>query len=207
MAGISVNYNADLARRYLGDLGDEFRVGSSRMRISVARAINRTTAHMLTHISRQIRATYYVKKADLDKSAKITKAKAVKHSAGRLAFAELGSLPLSSFGARAAKTYVSVKVLKANRARRIQPGGDRKIIATRKGRAAVWMAKGHVMARVEDQDTPLVLYGPSFMSFFTRQGMPEALRGETHDFFVKRLEQEAKFMISGRGLVNFGRGR
>lgn len=207
MAGISVNYNADTARRYLSDLGENFRVGSSRMRIAVARAINRTTAHMRTRISRQIRATYYVKKTDLDNSAKIKMARASKNASGLLSFAERGSLPLSNFGARAGKTYVSVKVLKANRARRIQPGGAHKILATPKGRSAVWMAKGHVMARVEGKDSPMVLYGPSFMSFFTIPGLPDGLRDDAHVYFVKRLEQEAKFMRSGRGLVNFGRGR
>lgn len=206
MAGLEIRVNADAARKHLSGIGENFRDGSSRMRLAVSRAINRTTAHMRSQISRRIRATYYVRKADLDGGIKIIKARAGKNPSGALMFAERGSLPLSNFGARQGKTYVSVKVLRANRARRIRPGGDHKILSTPKGRAAVWMAKGHVMARVEGKDSPMILYGPSFMSFFNGPGVPDSLNAEAQAFFEKRLEHEVQNVLRG-GAPMFGRGR
>lgn len=96
-------------------------------------------------------------------------------------------MPLSQFGARQGKTYVSVKVLKANRARRIQPGGEKQILATKKGRAAVWIARGHVLARVEGREKPLPLYGPSFMAFFRSPENEASIAREESAWMLKRL--------------------
>jgi len=204
VADFEFHVNAESARKFLNTEADTLRNGSSRLRLAVSRAINRTMAHMRTVISGRIRKTYNVKKSDLDASLKIIKAKAGKNPSGGLSWSSRSSLPLSMFGARAGKTYVSVRVLKSSRAARIQPGGKHAIAATSKGRAAVWIAKGHVMARIEDGSSPIVLYGPSFMSFFNGPGVGEGLRDEAQAWFEKRLPHEVEQAI--RGGTKFGRG-
>lgn len=204
MADFEFHVNAEAARKFLNTEADTLRNGSSRLRLAVSRAINRTMAHMRTVISGRIRKTYNVKKSDLDASLKIIKAKAGKNPSGGLSWSSRSSLPLSKFGAKAGKTYVSVRVLKSSRAARIQPGGKHAIAATSKGRAAVWIAKGHVMARTEDGSSPIVLYGPSFMSFFNGPGVGSGLRDEAQAWFEQRLPHEVEQAI--RGVNNFGRG-
>lgn len=204
MADFEFHINADAARQFLTGEISRLRDGSSRMRLAVSRTINRTMAHMRTVISGRIRQTYNIKKSDLDAALKIIKAKAGKNPSGGLSWSSRSSLPLSRFGAKAGKTYVSVRVLKSSRAARIQPGGKHAIAATSKGRAAVWIAKGHVMARTEDSKNPIVLYGPSFMSFFNGTGVAEGLRDEAQVWFEKRLPHEVEQAI--RGANNFGRG-
>jgi len=196
--------NADAARKYLTDEVAQLRDGSSRMRLAVSRTINRTMAHMRTEISARIRQTYNVKKADLDAALKIIKATSGKNPKGGLSWSSRKSLPLAYFGAKAGKTYVSVKVLKSSRAARIQPGGKRQIAATSKGRAAVWIAKGQIMARTDGSKTPIVLFGPSFMSFFTGPGVAEGLRDEAQAWFEKRLPHEVEQAM--RGVNKFGKG-
>lgn len=204
MPDFEFHINADAARKYLtGELA-QTRSGSSRMRLAVSRAINRTMAHMRTVISGRIRKTYNVKKSDLDASLKVVRASAGKNPKGGLSWVSRSSLPLSQFGAKAGKTYVSVKVLKSSRAARIQPGGKHKIAATPKGRAAVWIAKGQVMARADGNKTPIVLFGPSFMSFFNGPGVAEGLRDEAQAWFEKRLPHEVEQAM--RGVNNFGKG-
>ena len=124
---------------WLSEIWDEVDsiASESRLRQAVVRATNDTLTHMRSFLSKGIRATYYVKKADIDAAMKIVKARQRgRNIEGRLSFRYRQSLPLSQVGARQGKTYVSVKVLKANRARRIQPGGEKQILATKKGRAA-----------------------------------------------------------------------
>lgn len=180
---------------WLSEIWDEVDsiISESRLRWAVVDATNDTLKHMRSFLSRKIRATYYVKKADIDAAIHMEKA----HQRGRniigsLSFRHRQSLPLSKFGAKQRKTFVSVRVLKANRTRRIQPGGDKKILATSKGRAAVWMAKGHVMARVEDREKPLVLYGPSFMAFFRSPENMTAIAREENEWMLKRLRHHVQ---------------
>ena len=113
---------------WLSEIWDEVDsiASESRLRQAVVRATNDTLTHMRSFLSKGIRATYYVKKADIDAAMKIVKARQRgRNIEGRLSFRYRQSLPLSQFGARQGKTYVSVKILKANRARRIQPGGEK----------------------------------------------------------------------------------
>lgn len=167
----------------------------SRLRLAAVRAVNGTLKHMRTFLSREIRATYYVKKADFDAAMKIVKAfRRGPTIEGRLSFRYRQSLPLSLFNAKQGKTYVSVKVLKTNRARRIQPGGKKEILATRKRRSAVWMAKGHVMARVEGREKPLPLYGPSFMAFFNSPENEATLAREKNAWMLKLLQKNVNFL-------------
>ncbi|WP_297668981.1 hypothetical protein [uncultured Desulfovibrio sp.] len=207
--GIEIKHNAEkLVSDFRRDgLLDGFRLGSSRVRVATSRAINRTLEHMRTLISKDIRAIYYVKKKDLDAGIKIKRAHTGKNQSGSITFSNRHSLPLSQFGARQGKSYVSVKVLKANRARRIRPGGVHNIAATAKGRAAVWIAKGHVMARAEGDNTALALYGPSFMSFFTFEGRDAALQGEMDAMLQQRLVHELSWVSKQSNLTNFGRGK
>lgn len=175
---------------WLSEIWDEVDsiASESRLRQAVVRATNDTLTHMRSFLSKGIRATYYVKKADIDAAMKIVKARQRgRNIEGRLRFRYRQSLPLSQFGARQGKTYVSVKVLKANRARRIQPGGEKQILATKKGRAAVWIAKGHVLARVEGREKPLPLYGPSFMAFFRSPENEANIAREESAWMLKRL--------------------
>lgn len=180
---------------WLSEIWDEVDsiISESRLKWAVVDATNDTLEHMRSFLSREIRATYYVKKADLDAAIHIKEARQRRGNIfGSLSFRYRQSLPLSKFGAKQRKTFVSVRVLKANRTRRIQPGGDKKIIATSKGRAAVWMAKGHVMARVEDRKKPLVLYGPSFMAFFRSPENMAAIAREENEWMLKRLRHHVQ---------------
>lgn len=205
---IRVDFNT-IGDRDLGDLETEFRLGSSRVRGAAARAINRSLGHMRSLISQSLRDIYYVKKEQLDAGIRLNKARSQKIMGGSLTFRGFESPPLSLFSPRqdTKKTSVSVKVLKAHRARRIQPGGEKKIIATSRGRAAVWLAKGQIMARTEGAKRPIVLYGPSFMAFFRRPNVVKALNIEAEAFFERRLRQELRFFLVGDaiGETDFGK--
>lgn len=207
--GIQFKHNAEaMVSDFRGaGLLDDFRFGSSRVRVAVSRAINRTLDHMRTQISNQIRAVYYVKKQDLDPNIKTKRANTGKNQSGSLAFSNKHSLPLIQFGAKQGRSYVSVKVLKAHRAQRIRPGGVHNIAATAKGRAAVWIAKGHVMARAEGDNAALALFGPSFMSFFTLKGRDTELQRAMGAMLQKRLAHELGWVAKQSGLTNFGRGK
>lgn len=207
---VAIRHNADQLVRSIveDDLLSEFRYGSSRVKVAVSRAINRTLEHMRTDISKRIRKIYYVKKADFDGATKIRKADTSKNQVGYLKFSYRGSLPLSKFGATRGKNYVSVKVIRTERRKRIQPGGIHHIYASWPSlQAAVWIAKGHVMARVDDKDHPVILYGPSFMSFFTEPGMARELESEMNAFLAKRVAHELKWVSNEKNLTNFGRGK
>lgn len=168
------------------------RMGGNGLRLAVSHSINRTLKSMASLASAEIRDVYYVKKGVLDKGIHISMAKAGKLE-GDLAFKGYESPPLGKFDPKQGKTYVSVKVLKANRARHIQPGGKHKIIVTSKGRAAVWIARGQVMARSEESEKPIMLYGPSFMAFFRRPNVSKALSIEAEELYRKNLERQIKF--------------
>lgn len=165
------------------------RMGDGRVRKVCTNAINRSLAHMRSLISAEIRDIYYVKKNVLDKGIHIHAAQKGRLE-GSLSFMGFENPPLGQFSPRKGKTYISVRVLKAHRARRIQPGGEKKIVATSKGRAAVWLAKGQVMARTEGAKMPIVLYGPSFMAFFRRPNVVKALNIEAERYYGQRLKQE-----------------
>lgn len=184
---------------WLSNIWDEVDsiISESRLRWAVVNATNDTLKHMRTIITSVkhwlINKVYYVKKEDLTAAMRLYKA----HQRGRnikgsLSFRYRQSLPLSQFGARQGKTYVSVKVLKAHRARRIRPGGDKKIMATGKGRAAVWMARGQIYARVEGREKPLILYGPSFMAFFRSPENEAMLAREENTWMLKRLRHHVQ---------------
>lgn len=204
MGAISVAINTEEARRHLSSLGQNFKDGGKSVRIAVMRAINDTLKHMVTDISARVRQTYNVKKSDLDRYLKVRRAGSFRSMRGGLYFSRRHSMPLSMFGATQNKNYVSVKVLKSMGKGRIKPRGNAKskhkqtIVTTPKGRAAVWMAKGQVMARVEEKERPVVLYGPSFMSFFTAEGIPEALNEEAQAWFDKRLTHHIARAIKGK---------
>lgn len=59
------------------------------------------------------------------------------------------------------------------------------------------------MARTEGNKTPIVLFGPSFMSFFTGPG-GRGLRDEAQAWFEQRLPHEVEQAM--RGVNKFGKG-
>lgn len=192
MASFDLSVTADIeGAEQLAGFGRLLRMGRSGVRLACVNAINRSLGHMRSIISAEIRDTYYIKKATLDKGIHVYKARANANALEGVLFAEGMENPhLGNFSPKQGKTYVSVRVLKAHRARRIRPGGIHKIIATSKGRAAVWLAKGHVMARSEEAEHPIILYGPSFMAFFRRPNVVKALNIEARRYYEKRLAQE-----------------
>ena len=195
----------------LGALGVVFEAGSSRLKIAQSRAINRTLIHMRKLIVKDIRSTYHIKTSDVHKSMELKKARSGKIASGSLRFADRDSVPLIHF-AKQRKNFISVRVLKTSRAKMLEPGGDHGILAASTGRARVWIGKtrageDQVFAMMEHSDSPQMLWGPSFMAFFRRPGVAEQLRAQAAEFFQARLEHEARFMLSGAGKVNFGRGR
>lgn len=199
MASFDLSVTADIdGAEALADARNLVRLGRNYIRVACARAINRSLKHMRSIISAEIRDIYYVKKKVLDKGIKVYKAApGDKEMTGVLFAYGPDSQPLSTFEPEVRRnkkgnpTAVSVRVLKANRRRYIKPGGIHKIVATSKGRAAVWMAKGEVMARTEDSGKKLiVLYGPSFMAFFRRPNVAKALNIEAGRYYEKRLAQE-----------------
>lgn len=186
---------------WLSEIWDEVDsiASESRLRQAVIISTNDTLKHMRTIITSVkhglINKVYYVKKEDLTAAMRMNMA----HQRGRnirgsLSFRYRQSLPLSLFNAKQGKTYVSVKVLKTSRAGRIRPGGEKKILATRKRRAAVWIARGQIYARVEGREKPLILYGPSFMAFFRSPENEAILAREENAWMLKRLQQNVNFL-------------
>lgn len=179
---------------WLSDIWDNLDsiASESRLRRAVIISTNDTLKHMRTIITSVkhglINKVYYVKKEDLTAAMRMNMARQRgRNIRGSLSFRYRQSLPLSLFNAKQGKTYVSVKVLKTSRAGRIRPGGEKKILATRKRRAAVWIARGQIYARVEGREKPLILYGPSFMAFFRSPENEASIAREESAWMLKRL--------------------
>jgi hypothetical protein len=185
----------DMARYYSRSKGRNY---STRVTIATARAINRALEHMRTLVIKDIRSVHNVSRKDVAAAMKLTRAKAKKLMEGSLAFDGRDALPLISFQGRQLAKGVSVRVLKTSRAGKIRPGGSHGILATRKGRAAVWIAKGQIMARTEGADHPIILWGPSFMTFFRRPGVAERMRGQAEQEFSERLKHEMAWALENQ---------
>ncbi|MDR2051134.1 MAG: phage tail protein [Deltaproteobacteria bacterium] len=203
MAGVTplkIEINAFEAQEMAGYFSDGGGRGySTRVTIATARAINRALAHMQTLVIKDIRAAYNVKRADVAAVMKLKKATAKKIMQGSLEFEGRASLSLIRFGGRRNKHGVSVRVLKTSRAGNIQPGGTHKILATKKaGRAAVWIAKGVIMARTEEAEHPIMLWGPSFLAYFHRPGIAEQLRERAAAKFRERLKHEVAWALENQ---------
>ncbi|MDR1946643.1 MAG: hypothetical protein LBQ51_05695 [Desulfovibrio sp.] len=173
----------------------------SRLRYAVKLGIDRTLVHLRKIIAVGIRETYHIKSAAVKNAVIMRKPVNRKGAelAGSLTYVSRLSLPLISYGAKQRKKGVSVRILKTHGTRLVTPGGDKKIMKTAKDRAAVWIAKGHVMARVEDKDHPVILYGPSLLSYFTRPGIWKMLRVEAYEFMHQRVEHETEAVLAGFG--------
>ena len=220
MPEIDLKMNLDAARDWMNDQAETFDLGPYRLKVATRRAINRTLGHRRSLISMEIRDRYYAKKNEVDNSMKLKEVNSLSKQKGVISYRARASLPLSSFGALQGKTFVSVRVLKAHKRRRIQPGGKWDILqsSTRNVRkkgtkertrvpvAAVWMAKGQVWARVAGQEHPKMLYGPNFMSFFNLPNVAKALGIEMNEYFSKRLAHETRaYHILGDLLdINYG---
>lgn len=197
----SIDTNMD---EVLADVREDmsfFSPNAGRVRAAISYAVNDTLKHMKSYASKLVRGQYYVKKHDLDKAIGSRKAYIKKTGAaivGMLSFKSKKNLPLVQFGATQNRKFVSVRVLKANRKRQIQPGGHKEIVETQKGRAAVWIAKGHVFARTEKDAGPIILYGPSLMAFFGHDENKILLRNEQTAWLLKRLEHHVACARAGK---------
>lgn len=198
MEGLQVTVNTERMQHLLAQYAWRFK-DKKRLRRVMANAINRTLLHMRTVAVRGIRETYFVPAGEVRKTMSLRRARPNSNPSGELKFKGNMTSPLIKFGAQQRKKGVSVRVLRSSGARFIQPGGDKKIVKTAKDRAAVWIAKGDVYARVEDRDHPVILYGPSFLSFFNRPGVAEQLRAQSEEFMIKRLRHEAEYALGKEG--------
>ena len=204
---MEITINAKDAHDFLDDLNLKTRLGPSRLQLATARAINRTLIHTRKKMITEIRAVHYIKAGELNRAITLKKAKAGKETRGTLTASGDLSLPLIHFRGKQLKGGVSVKVLKTSRASMLRPGGSRKIIATKKsGRAAVWIAKGNIYARVEDSDHPVVLFGPNFMTFLNRPGVADRLNRESSEMLKTRIRHEAEFLLTGAGKASLQGG-
>ncbi len=194
----------------LESLGQDLELSPKKLSYAAARSINRSLVTVQKHIDQGIRTKYYVKSGDVKKSLKMTKARAGKDLYGALDYEAEKSLPLHKFNAKKGKKFVSVRVLRANRQRRITPGGEKNIIKTKKGRAAVWIARDRkgdlqIFARTgnaenKENQQVQVLYGPSFMSFFTQPNINQELHEMRRESMRKNFVSEVNAVIKGYSL-------
>lgn len=161
-----------------------------KIRLAIVRAINRALVHTKTAASAMIREKYYIKKSDIDPYVKVKGTKGNKLF-GWVKFKGSDSLPLAKFSHSVGKKYISVRVMKENKGRKIMAGGSKEILATiRKKLPAAFKADGHIWARTANSEKPEILYGPSLMAFFKKEENVEILRAEAAEWFEKRLAHE-----------------
>ena len=194
MDGLQISINTEQLQHLLAQYAHRFK-DERKLRKVMANAVNRTLLHMRTVAVRGIRETYIVNAADVRKVMTVHKARPNSNPSGALKFKGDMSLPLINFKAVQRKKGVSVRVLRSSGAKFIQPGGEKQIMATKKGRAGVWIAKGNVYARVEGKEHPIILYGPSFLSFFNKPGVAEQLRAQSEAFLAKLLQHEIDYAL------------
>lgn len=202
MANINLAIKLDAARAesVLGYLARELQT-KGRFTNVVARAQNRVIMGMRTETVTEIRKIYNAPAADIRKTMTVTKANKNRLQA-RLTLRGKMSVELINYGARETKKGVSVRILRGSKSKAIRPGGANEILATKKRKvSATWIAKGHVMARVEGKDHPVILWGPSFMGVFSHENVRAELQKIAEDRYVKRLKAEADYELTklGRG--------
>lgn len=151
------------ARRILGDLAKQLQK-RGKFETVIARAQNSALDTARAEAVRVIREEYNAPAGEIRKT--MTVKKATKRTLqARLTLKGRMSVELVHYGARQARKGVAVKVLKSSRKAAIRPGGALGILETKKRKAsATWIAKSHVLARVEGKDHPIMLWGPSFLS-------------------------------------------
>lgn len=195
MADLQIRLDAAQAEIYLGKLARELQA-KGRFAKVVARAQNRVIMGMRTETVSEIRKIYNAPAADVRKTMTVTKADKNRLQA-RLTLRGAMALELVRYGARETRKGVSVRILRASKAKPIQPGGERKILATKKrGVSATWIAKGHVLSRVEGKDHPVMLWGPSFMTLFSREEVIANLRKTAEERFMRRVKAEADWELA-----------
>jgi len=183
------------ARRVLGDLARRL-ADPRKLRRIIARAQNDALLTSKAEAKRAIREEYNAPAADIEKTMRLKRShpdilQATLIMKGRM------SVELIRYGAKdpnAARrrkgSGVTVKVLKSSRRGAIRPGGKHHIMATAaRGVSATWIAKGHVLARVEDAATPIkILYGPSFLSRMSHEDVRMRLTRKAGARFADRLQ-------------------
>jgi hypothetical protein len=205
--GLHIKFDTYEMRKQLAALAWEIEGTPGALLNAGKRAVNRALSHARSLGIKGIAGIYNVAGGDVKRAFYIRKGRIVRGEIqGRMLVWGMKRLPLSKFDASWNKEGVTVTVLRENGPRLVHPGGDKKIKITSRGRAATWIAKGHVMARTDIVDRPIILYGPNFMAYFRRPGVPEQLRDAAAEMLLKRLPIEARALKFGFAKVG-GRAR
>ena len=194
---LEVRLDTAEAERIMGRLAQKLAARGKLEKI-IARAQNDALATAKAEAKRAIREEYNVPAGEINKTMSVKKShpsdlRAILRLRGRM------SVELIHYGAKdpnAARNRkgkgVTVKVLQSSKRAAIRPGGEHKIMATKKGASATWIAKGHVLARIEDAERPIqVLWGPSFLSRLSNADVRARLESKTRVRFENRLQYYA----------------
>ena len=178
------------AQRIMGSLAEKLAARGKLEKI-IARAQNDALNTAKAEAKRAIREEYNAPAGEIDKTMSVKKAnqrrlQAVLTLKGRM------SVELIHYGAKQSSKGVSVKVLKSSKRSAIRPGGRQNILATlRRKVSATWIAKGHVLARVEDNPRPEILWGPSFLTRLSNEDVRLRLETKARARFENRLQHYA----------------
>ena len=195
---IVVKLGAARAESILGGMADKLK-DKGKFRVVVARVQNRVIMSMRSDVVKDIRNEYNVPAGQVRSTMTVLKADK-DHLVASLTLKGKMSVELVNFSARATKKGVSVRVLKASKAGVIKAGGEKQVILeTKKNKAsATFIAKGHVLARIEGHDHPVMLWGPSFIAVLGREAIKQSLQQKAEARFTTRLQHEAAFALNGK---------
>lgn len=195
MRALKLQLDSIEAERILGDLARELQNGR-RFKKVVVRAQNRVLMGMRTEVVKDVRSEYRAPAAEIRRGMSVRRA-STRDMTARLTVKGRMSIELVNFSARETRRGVSVRVLRRSRAAVIRPGGSQGILATKKRQvSATFIAKGHVLARVKDKDHPIILWGPNFMSAFSKPELRAQLQREAERRFAERLHAEANHELA-----------
>ena len=195
---LEVRLDTAEAIRLMGSLAGKIAARGKLEKI-IARAQNDALKTARAEAKRAIREEYNAPAGKIEKTISVREANqrrlvAVLTLKGRM------SVELIHYGAKdpnAARDRkgkgVTVKVLKRSKRGAIRPGGKQKILATQKRRvSATWIAKGHVLGRVDDAEHPIkMLWGPSFLTRLSDQDVRARLETKSRARFENRLQYYA----------------
>lgn len=159
-------------------------------------ALNETIDHAQTLANKAIREEYAASQEDVRRTMRVWYASNLKLTA-RLSTRGKACLELIKYRATKQVNGVSVKVLKSSRKSLIKATENNKILLTqRKERARVWIAKGHVMAMKKNKNTPIILYGPSFLTRLSHNDVRLKIIDGSSAYYQKRIKHHAKHCLA-----------
>lgn len=195
MSSLYVHLDSARAETILGSLADLLK-NRRKFYTVIARAQNRTISSMRKAVVQSIRGEYDAPASEIRKTMSVSNSNPRKLVA-RLSMRGRMSIGLEHYKAKRTPKGVSVKILKGQGAKVIKAGGDKEILETKKNKAsATWIAKGRVFARVKDKATPIVLFGPSFLTVLARLEIKSSLQAQAEETFSKRLIHEANYELN-----------